>query len=84
MSFSHTVGLRALREVTATAIERRLEDARSAGIANAGLHRQETALMTCIVPSVFNDDHLHFLDGGGGGYTQAALQLKPAVSALAD
>ena len=28
--------------------------------------------MTCIVPSPFADDHVHFLDGAGGGYALAA------------
>ncbi len=64
----------------AATIQSRLEEAQASGIADFGLHRQETALMTCIVPSVFNDDHLHFLDGGGGGYAQAARKLKQAVS----
>ena len=67
-------------EATAAAIERLLEAARSAGIAHFGLHRQQTALMTCIVPSIYDDGHLHFLDGGEGGYTQAARQLERAMS----
>ncbi len=32
--------------------------------------------MTCIVPSPFTDDHIHFLDGAGGGYALAAKSLK--------
>ena len=28
--------------------------------------------MTCIVPSYVSDDHVHFLDGAGGGYALAA------------
>ena len=32
--------------------------------------------MTCIVPSYVSDDHVHFLDGAGGGYALAALNLK--------
>ncbi|MEZ5936036.1 MAG: DUF3095 domain-containing protein [Alphaproteobacteria bacterium] len=63
-------------EATAAALERRLGDAAAAGIVHFGLHRQETAVMTCIVPSVLHDGHLHFLDGGGGGYAQAAEQLE--------
>ncbi len=59
-------------------IEERLERARRAGLADYGLHRQETALMTCVAPSIHREDHLHFLDGGGGGYTQAARQMKTA------
>ncbi len=65
-------------EAGAAAFERILERARSNGIADYGLHRQETALMTCVVPSVLSDGHLHFIDGGSGGYTEAARQLKGA------
>ncbi|WP_085580959.1 DUF3095 domain-containing protein [Thalassospira mesophila] len=41
-----------------------------------GLHRQKTAIMTCIVPSVLNDAHFHFLDGGEGGYSAASAAYK--------
>jgi hypothetical protein len=37
--------------------------------------------MTCIVPSPFTDDHVHFLDGAGGGYALAAKSLKDKRSA---
>ena len=57
-------------------IEARLADAASAGLVRYGLHKQEEALMTCIVPSVVTRDHMHFLDGAGGGYAQAAAMLK--------
>ena len=32
--------------------------------------------MTCIVPSIETDDHLHFLDGTDGGYALAAKMMK--------
>lgn len=57
-------------------LERLLVAAQSAGIAQYGLHRQENALMTCIVPSPFTRDHMHFVDGAAGGYTKAAEMLK--------
>lgn len=41
-----------------------------------GLCEQDEAMMTCIVPSIMTDDHLHFIDGAAGGYTQAATQIK--------
>ena len=41
-----------------------------------GLSRQESAIMTCIVPSVTTDDHIHFIDGAGGGYTLAEAELQ--------
>lgn len=65
---------------TVDALERRLNEAEDAGIARYGLHRQTQALMTCIVPSVMTDDHLHFLDGADGGYAQAAARLKAMAS----
>ncbi|MDX1710953.1 MAG: DUF3095 domain-containing protein, partial [Rhodovibrionaceae bacterium] len=44
-----------------------LEEARRSGVARYGISEQDAALMTCIVPSVMTHDHLHFLDGAGGG-----------------
>lgn len=57
-------------------IEERLAAARSQGVARFGLHRQDSALMTCIVPSPFTRDHMHFVDGAAGGYARAAEMLK--------
>ena len=36
--------------------------------------------MTCIVPSYVSDDHVHFLDGAGGGYALAAQNLKQKIA----
>ena len=69
-------------EAAASEIERRLEAARGDGIADYGLHRQDTAVMTCVASSIFSDDHLHFLDGGEGGYSRAADQLDRAGNQL--
>jgi hypothetical protein len=63
-------------EGTADRIEQLLADAEARGIARYGMHRQSSALMTCIVPSYVQNDHLHFLDGAGGGYAAAAARLK--------
>ena len=57
-------------------IEARLEEATRAGICRFGLHQQEEALITCIVPSLMHRDHMHFVDGADGGYAQAASLLK--------
>ena len=32
--------------------------------------------MTCIVPSHTDSNHMHFVDGAGGGYAKAAEMLK--------
>ncbi len=54
----------------------RLDRAVAEGVARAGAHRQGSALMTCFVPSPLRSDHVHFVDGAGGGYAAAAQQLK--------
>lgn len=49
-----------------------------------GLRREEVAALagvgltwyTCFTPSVTRSDHVHFIDGAGGGYASAALALK--------
>ena len=63
-------------------IETRLEDAASAGICRFGLHRQDSALMTCIVPTALRRDHMHFIDGAAGGYAVAASRLKEQMSSI--
>jgi hypothetical protein len=59
-------------------IEALLKSAAGAGICRYGLHRQEEALMTCIVTTPFMRDHMHFIDGAAGGYAMAAANLKAA------
>jgi hypothetical protein len=41
-----------------------------------GMHISDHAVMTCLVVSPNYGQHVHFVDGGDGGYTQAATQLK--------
>ena len=41
-----------------------------------GMQVSDTALMTCLVTSETEGVHVHFVDGGAGGYTTAAKQLK--------
>lgn len=57
-------------------IETLLETAAATGICQFGLHKQDQALVTCIVPSLRVRDHMHFIDGAAGGYAQAATQMK--------
>lgn len=54
-----------------------LDDAAAAGHIRYGLHEQDSAMVTCIVPSLRRDDHMHFVDGAAGGYTSAAAQIRP-------
>jgi hypothetical protein len=60
----------------ADAIEAQLAAAAAEGIVFYGLHRQQAALMTCLTPSVYRSDHIHFLDGAAGGYAAAAASMK--------
>lgn len=66
-----------------TQIESRLEQAAQNGICRFGLHKQDTALVTCIVPSPMTRDHMHFVDGAAGGYAEAANNLKQKLAASA-
>lgn len=52
-----------------------LEQRRQRGEIYFGVHSSASALMTCLV-SNRKQDHLHFIDGGDGGYAMAAQQLK--------
>lgn len=53
-----------------------LQGAQADGIVDFGLFEQDEAMITCFVPSVTQDDHLHLVDGAAGGYAQAAAQIK--------
>ncbi|PRD42439.1 adenylate cyclase [Phyllobacterium phragmitis] len=61
-------------------IEQRLQAAERAGICSYGLHRQKSALMTCIVASPMQRDHVHFIDGAAGGYAVAMTKLKAKLA----
>jgi Protein of unknown function (DUF3095) len=53
-----------------------LEGERGAKNLRYGFSVQDSAILTCYVPSVTSDSHFHFLDGAGGGYAQAAENMK--------
>ncbi|MEO0750922.1 MAG: DUF3095 domain-containing protein [Pseudomonadota bacterium] len=53
-----------------------LDKGTAEGVIRYGVHRQNEAMMTCIVPSIMTDNHVHFVDGAAGGYTEAARTLK--------
>lgn len=74
-------GLRMTLDCTpalADCLESLLADAQTQDIARYGLHRQQSAFMTCFVPSPRRSDHVHFVDGAMGGYAMAARALKAA------
>jgi hypothetical protein len=62
-------------------IEKRLQEAERSGICSYGLHRQDSALMTCIVANPMQRDHIHFVDGAAGGYAVAAANMKAKLPA---
>lgn len=57
-------------------IETLLRNAERAGVCIYGIHRQDSALVTCLVLSPMTRDHMHFIDGAHGGYALAASQLR--------
>ena len=53
-----------------------LEGRRLEGKLCYGIHLSDVALMTCFLQDIQDGQHIHFIDGGDGGYTMAAKQLK--------
>lgn len=41
-----------------------------------GVHKSDQALMTCLVFSIADHEHIHFIDGADGGFAVAAKQMK--------
>lgn len=62
--------------VTEADLRSLLEQGKKDGIIQYGLHNQAEAMLTCIVPSILEDNHVHFVDGASGGYTAASQFLK--------
>jgi len=61
-----------------------LEGERLKGSLNYGLHTSSDCLMTCFVPSMEKGKHIHFIDGGNGGYAMAAKQFKEQLKQNSD
>lgn len=61
-------------------IEKYLKQQQVDGAIQFGMHVSDTALMTCLVTSTTDNLHVHFVDGGSGGYTEAAKQLKASAA----
>ena len=62
------------------ALEESLATMRLAGGIAYGLHVADTALMTCLVFNMEKSEHVHFIDGGDGGFALAAKQMKAQVA----
>jgi len=67
-------------EATLSRIEQRLMLAERDSVCRFGIHKQKTALMTCIVATPLAPDHIHFVDGAAGGYAMAAMNLKSKMT----
>ncbi|MDX1737304.1 MAG: DUF3095 family protein, partial [Alphaproteobacteria bacterium] len=65
-----------------TDLRTRLEDMSDKGRITYGMHISKTALMTCLVFNLEESEHVHFLDGGDGGFAIAAKHLKRNISKL--
>ena len=61
-------------------IEEFLASCHEEGEVAYGVHRSDAALMTCLVFSLEQSDHMHFLDGANGGFTLAARQMKAQLA----
>lgn len=56
-----------------------LEAMRARGEIHYGLNESSSALMTCFVRGLGEGEHIHFIDGGGGGYALAAREYKQQI-----
>jgi len=75
--------LRMVLDVTkdqAEAIDAYLHTRFEAGDVVYGTHRANSALMTCVVFSLKQSEHVHFVDGADGGFAMAAVDLKARMS----
>jgi len=68
-------------ESQAELIEQHLEREQDAGHLVYGVHMADTALMTCVVFSLEQSKHVHFIDGSDGGFAKAAQEFKSTLGA---
>ncbi len=68
-------------ETQAEFIEQYLEREHDAGRLVYGVHVADTALMTCLVFSLEQSKHVHFIDGSDGGFAMAAQEFKSRLGA---
>lgn len=57
-------------------IKKFLENQYQEGLLFYGIHESDESLITCLVSGLSDGEHIHFIDGGNGGYAMAAKQLK--------
>lgn len=56
-----------------------LEEAYQAKKIFYGFHISDAAVVTCLTESAATGNHVHFVDGNGGGYSLASIQLKEQI-----
>lgn len=59
-----------------------LEQEHAKGHLIYGLHTTDAALMTCLLFSLEQSEHIHFIDGSNGGFAMAAVGYKQQLKAL--
>jgi hypothetical protein len=62
------------------AITKYLKEMHAENLLCFGLHESPHALMTCLVETLQQGGHIHFIDGGDGGYAIAAKYLKDQLA----
>lgn len=67
-------------EVQANDIDAFLQKSFDEGSLVYGTHRAATALMTCVVFSLEQSEHVHFVDGADGGFAMAAVGFKQRLA----
>ena len=67
-------------ETQIKAIEKYLADKHQSGKIAYGIHCTQQAQMTCLVFSLEQSQHIHFVDGTEGGFWAAAIQYKKQLS----
>lgn len=68
-------------ERQAELIKQYLEREHGRGKLVHGVHLADTALMTCLVFSLEQSKHVHFIDGSNGGFASAAQGFKSRLNA---
>jgi hypothetical protein len=58
-----------------------LDALESDGIIIYGLHVSKESVLSCYVHSL-DESHIHFVDGAGGGYTNAATMMKKKLKSV--
>jgi hypothetical protein len=73
-----------LNDLQRDALEAYLREGEVDGRLVYGMHVSRSALMTCLVFSIEESRHVHFVDGAGGGFSRAARDFDVrAAAALA-